>query len=211
MANRPRRSGLTQTFAVPNEDDIYDDASIAQLDESGPTEDTDSSGLHDISETLAAFLNDANTPTIDDQSSVPPSPSPVTPATVTGAQFLKRKRDSNASRHLRKHAIFVGRFSATPSTIAQAKSLQQGLHNIALKQAESRHDQTVMVLRSAARKQSFRNALARYVTACSISHKSVVSKEFKALILAINPEAEHVLLRLSSSLLSRIVRNFRAQ
>jgi hypothetical protein len=95
MANRPRRSGLTQTFAVPNEDDIYDDASIAQLDESGPTEDTDSSGLHEISETLAAFLNDANTLTIDNQSSAPPSPSLVTPATVAGAQFLKRKRDSN--------------------------------------------------------------------------------------------------------------------
>lgn len=52
MASRPRRSGLTQTFAIPNEDDIYDDASIAPLDESGSTEDTDSPGLHDISETL---------------------------------------------------------------------------------------------------------------------------------------------------------------
>jgi hypothetical protein len=239
MTNRPQRSGLTQTFAIPHEDDIYEDASIAPLDESGPTKDTDSSGLHDISETLAAFLADTKTPTIDSQSTALPSPSSVTPATVTGAQFLKRKRDSNtphrglgqkdktvwkhtrarlpyeaekddhghqifycsgdncnwkgpssnASRHLRKHAIFVGRFSATPSTIAQAKNLQQGLHNMALKHAESGHDQTVVVLRSAARKQSFRNALARYVTACSISHKSVVSKEFKSLILAVNPEA----------------------
>jgi hypothetical protein len=82
---------------------------------------------------------------------------------------------------------------------------------MALKHAESGHDQTVVVLRSAARKQSFRNALARYVTACSISHKSVVSKEFKALILAVNPQAEYVLLRSSSSLSSRIIRNFRAQ
>jgi hypothetical protein len=57
MANRPRRGGLTQTFGVPNEDDIYDDALITLLDESGPTEDTNSSGLHDISETLAAFLS----------------------------------------------------------------------------------------------------------------------------------------------------------
>jgi hypothetical protein len=95
MVNRPRRSGLTQTFAIPHEDDIYEDASIASLDELGPTKDTDSPGLHDISETLAAFLDDANTPTIDSQSTAPPSPSPVTPATVTGAQCLKRKRDSN--------------------------------------------------------------------------------------------------------------------
>jgi hypothetical protein len=118
---------------------------------------------------------------------------------------------SNAARHLRKHAIFVGRFSATPSTIAQANSLQQGLHSMAMKHAESSHDQTVTVLRSAAQKQLFRNALARFVTACSISHKSVVSNEFKSLIMAVNPEAEHVLLRSSSSLSSRIVRNFRAQ
>jgi len=47
---------------------------------------------------------------------------------------------SNAARHLRKHAIFVGRFSATPSTIAQANSLQQGLHSMALKHAESSHN-----------------------------------------------------------------------
>jgi hypothetical protein len=35
MANRPRRSGAIQTFAVPDEDDIYDDlpASIAPLEE----------------------------------------------------------------------------------------------------------------------------------------------------------------------------------
>jgi hypothetical protein len=80
-----------------------------------------------------------------------------------------------------------------------------------MKHAESSHDQTVTVLRSAAQKQLFRNALARFVTACSISHKSVVSNEFKSLIMAVNPEAEHVLLRSSSSLSSRIVRNFRAQ
>ncbi|KAF7448758.1 Dimer-Tnp-hAT domain containing protein [Pyrenophora tritici-repentis] len=258
MANRPRRSRVTQTFAVPDEDDIYDNASIAPLDESGTAEDTDNTSLIDINERIASFLNDADS---QSQSSAPPTPSPVIPATETGAQFLKRKRgsstphrglgqkdksvwkhararlpyeaerddhghqifycaegncnwkgpSSNAARHLRKHAIFVGRFSATPSTIAQANNLQQGLHNMATKHAESSHNQTVTVLRNAAQKQPFRNALARFVTACSISHKSVVSDEFKALIIAVNPEAEHVLLRSSSSLSSRIVRNFRAQ
>jgi hypothetical protein len=241
MANRPRRSRLTQTFAVPDEDDIYDNASITPLDESGTAEDTDNTSLIDINERIAAFLNDADS---QSQLSAPPTPSPVIPATETGLQFLKRKRgsstphrglgqkdksvwkharvrlpyeaerddhghqilycaedncnwkgpSSNAARHLRKHAIFVGRFSATPSTIAQANNLQQGLHNMAIKHAESSHNQTVTVLRNAAQKQPFRNALARFVTACSISHKSVVSNEFKALIMAINPEAEHVLL-----------------
>jgi hypothetical protein len=57
MANRPRRSSLTQKFAIPNEDYIYDDIIIVLLDESGPTEDTNSSGSYDIRETLAAFLN----------------------------------------------------------------------------------------------------------------------------------------------------------
>jgi hypothetical protein len=60
MANRPRRSRLTQTFAVPNEDNIYDNASIAPLDESGTAEDTDNTSLIDINERIAAFLNDAD-------------------------------------------------------------------------------------------------------------------------------------------------------
>jgi hypothetical protein len=66
------------------------------------------------------------------------------------------------------------------------------------------------VLRNAASKEDFRNTLARYVTAYSISHKSVTSKEFRSLILIVNPEATYVLLRSSSSLGSRITRNFRA-
>ena len=61
---------------------------------------------------------------------------------------------SNAARHLRKHAIFVGRFSATSSTIAQANSLQQGFHNIAVKYAESSHIQTATALRNPTQKQS---------------------------------------------------------
>jgi hypothetical protein len=197
MADRPRRKRLTQTFAVLDENDIHDDASIALLDETGTAENTDNTSMIDINERIAAFLNDADS---QSQSTTPPTPSPVTSATETGAQFLKRKRgsstpyrglrqkdksvwkhararlpykaerddyghqifycaedncnwkgpSSNAARHLRKHAIFVGRFSATPSTIAQANSLQQGLHSIAMKHAESSHDQTVTVLRSAA-------------------------------------------------------------
>ena len=43
------------------------------------------------------------------------------------------------------------------------------------------------------------------MTACSISHKFVVSNKFKALIIAVNPKAEHVLLRSSSLLSLRIV------
>jgi hypothetical protein len=82
---------------------------------------------------------------------------------------------------------------------------------MSVKHNESRHDQVVTVLRNAAQKQSFRDALARYVTVCSISHRSVVSNEFRALILTVNPEAERVLQRSSSSLSSRIVRNSRAQ
>jgi hypothetical protein len=33
MADRPRRSGFTQTFTVPDEDDIYDNLSIAPLED----------------------------------------------------------------------------------------------------------------------------------------------------------------------------------
>jgi hypothetical protein len=65
MANRPRRSGLIQTFAIPHEDDIYEDASIVPLNKSGAIEDTDSPGLHNINETLTAFLDDINSLTID--------------------------------------------------------------------------------------------------------------------------------------------------
>jgi hypothetical protein len=109
MANRPRRSGATQTFAVPDEDDIYDDspASIALLkEESEPVEDTNSPSFpdNDINETLAAFFYDVNSnsnsnsiPIVESQSTAPPipAPRPITPATLTGTQFLKRKRQSS--------------------------------------------------------------------------------------------------------------------
>jgi hypothetical protein len=72
-------------------------------------------------------------------------------------------------------------------------------------------DAATTILRNAASKQDFRNALARYVTACSISHNSVTFKEFRFLILTVNPEAAHVLLYSSCSLGSRIARNFRVQ
>jgi hypothetical protein len=65
MANRPRRSGAIQTFAVPDEDDIYDDspASIAPLEEEiEPMIDTNSPSFSDnnINEILAAFFNDVD-------------------------------------------------------------------------------------------------------------------------------------------------------
>jgi hypothetical protein len=82
---------------------------------------------------------------------------------------------------------------------------------MAVKKVEYDRDHTASILRNAAQKQQFRNALARYVTAYSLLHKSVTSKEFRALILTVNPEADHVLLRSSSLLMSRIIRNFRTQ
>jgi hypothetical protein len=177
MADRPRRSGLTQTFAVPDEDDIYDDPSIAPLEDApGHTEETNASSLYNTNETITAFLNGSYSPTVESQLTTPPTPTPglFIPTIATTPQFLKRKRQSstpyrgvgqkdkalwkhlrarlpheaekddhgheifyctgdncdwkgplgNASRHLRKHAIFVGKYSATPSTIAQANSLQ---------------------------------------------------------------------------------------
>jgi hypothetical protein len=80
---------------------------------------------------------------------------------------------------------------------------------MAVKKVEYKHDHTISILRNAAQKQQFRNALARYVITCSLSHKSVISREFGALILTVDPEADHVLLRSSSSLVSRVIRNFR--
>jgi hypothetical protein len=61
MTNRPRRSGATQTFAVPDKDGIHDNspASIAPLEEEfEPVKDTNSPSFpdNDINETLAAFF-----------------------------------------------------------------------------------------------------------------------------------------------------------
>lgn len=93
MTNRPRRSRLTQTFAALDKDDAYDnDASIALLDNLGNAEDTDNTSLIDVNERIVAFLNDADT---QSQLTVPSTPSLVTSATETRAQFLKRKRGSN--------------------------------------------------------------------------------------------------------------------
>jgi len=65
MANRPQRSGATQTFAVPDEDKIYNDSpvSIALLEEEfEPVEDPNSPSFpnNNMNETLAAFFFDAN-------------------------------------------------------------------------------------------------------------------------------------------------------
>ena len=67
MAHRPRRSGATQTFAIPDEDDIYNDssASIALLEEEfEPVEDTNSPSFpnNHMNKTLAAFFS-STTPT----------------------------------------------------------------------------------------------------------------------------------------------------
>jgi hypothetical protein len=103
MADRLRRSGLTQTFAVPSEEDIYDDetsnplAFIEQSEQEYEPPEEDS--YPDIDETLAAFLNDSANLTVDSLSAVSPStptPSiPITPAAVSGALFLKRKRQGS--------------------------------------------------------------------------------------------------------------------
>ena len=103
MADRLRRSGLTQTFAAPSEEDIYDDETsnpptfIEQSEQEYEPPEEDS--YPDIDETLAAFLNDSTNLTVDSLSAVSPStptPSaPITPAAASGALFLKRKRQSS--------------------------------------------------------------------------------------------------------------------
>jgi hypothetical protein len=80
---------------------------------------------------------------------------------------------------------------------------------MAVKKVEYEYNHIISILRNIAQKQQFRNTLTRYVTICSLLHKLVTSKKFKALILTVNPEADYVLLRSSSSLVLRIVRNFR--
>jgi hypothetical protein len=61
MANRPRRSGAKQTFAVPNKDNIYNDspALTAPLEEEvKPVEDTNNPSFpdNDINETSPPIL-----------------------------------------------------------------------------------------------------------------------------------------------------------
>jgi len=189
MADHLRQIGLTQKFAVLAGEDIYDDgisnppAFIEQLEQEYEPPEEDS--YPDIDETLALFPNYSTSLTVYSVSTVPLSTpafsTSVTPATVSGALSLKRKRQSstphsgtgqkdkilwrhsrqnlsyestrdghgheifhcasdncqrkdssgNATAHLRKHAISVGRYSATHSTIAQAINLQQGLQKMA--------------------------------------------------------------------------------
>ena len=65
MADQPRQSGLTQTFTVPNEDDIYDDPLIALLEDApGPTEETNTSNLYNTKETVTMFFNSSYSPTV---------------------------------------------------------------------------------------------------------------------------------------------------
>lgn len=92
MADRPRRSGLTQRFAVPNEDDIYDDPSIVPLEDvPGPAEETNTFGLYKTNETIAAFFNGSHSLTVESQSTITPTPT-LGLVISTTSQFLKRKR-----------------------------------------------------------------------------------------------------------------------
>jgi hypothetical protein len=103
MANRLRRSGLTQTFAIPSEEDIYNNKTNNHLvfteqseqEYEPPEEDS----YPNVDETLTTFLNDNTNLTVDSLSTIPPStPTPstlITPATVSRALFLKRKRQSS--------------------------------------------------------------------------------------------------------------------
>jgi hypothetical protein len=103
MANRLRRSGLTHTFAIPSEEDIYDDetsnppAFIEQSEQEYEPLEEDS--YPNIDKTLAAFLNDSTNLIVDSLSTVPPStPTPstlITPAAISRALFLKRQRQSS--------------------------------------------------------------------------------------------------------------------
>lgn len=56
MADRTRRSSLTQTFAVPDEDDIYYDPSIAPLED--PSGRTNRDALHDVCRIISHFHSD---------------------------------------------------------------------------------------------------------------------------------------------------------
>jgi hypothetical protein len=107
MAYRPQRSGATQTFAVPDEDNIYNDspASIVLLEkEFKPVKDTNSPSFpnNNMNETLAAFFYNANSNnnsilTVESQSTTPSTLTrrPNTFATLTSTQFLKQKRQSS--------------------------------------------------------------------------------------------------------------------
>jgi hypothetical protein len=103
MANRLHRSGLTQTFAIPSEEDIYNNetnnppAFTEQLEQEYEPPEEDS--YPNINETLTTFLNDNTNLTVDRLSTVPlstPVPSTlIIPTTISGALFLKRKRQSS--------------------------------------------------------------------------------------------------------------------
>jgi hypothetical protein len=103
MANRLRRSGLTQIFAVPSEEDIYNNKTnnhLAFTEQSEQEyEPPEEDSYPNVNETLTIFLNDNTNLIVDSLSTIPPStPIPstlITPATVSGALFLKRKRQSS--------------------------------------------------------------------------------------------------------------------
>jgi hypothetical protein len=55
---------------------------------------------------------------------------------------------------------------------------------MAVKKVEYEHNYTISIIR---------NALARYITACSLSHKWVTSKELRTLVLTVHSKADPIL------------------
>ena len=118
---------------------------------------------------------------------------------------------SNAAAHLKTHGILVGRAIMQPSERLQNQSIEQGFRNMVSKKETDDAVRAKSVMKNAVDKQCFRNAVTRFVTTCSLSHRSVTSEAFKDMILAANPEARHALINAATTLRPRIKRQFEGQ
>ena len=118
---------------------------------------------------------------------------------------------SNAAAHLKTHGTLVGRAIMQPSERLQNQSIEQGFRNMVSKKETDDAVRAKSVMKNAVDKQCFRNAVTRFVTTCSLSHRSVTSEAFKDMILAANPEARHALINAATTLRPRIKRQFEGQ
>jgi hypothetical protein len=118
---------------------------------------------------------------------------------------------SNAAKHVKNHGVGIEPDAVLLARTARINTLKASFSNQERVNQSKTKAIARITLKNAVNKASYRVAVARFITACSISHRVVEHKEFKNMCLSLNWMAGHALMKSHSSIPRRIASNFEYQ
>jgi hypothetical protein len=118
---------------------------------------------------------------------------------------------SNAAKHVKNHGVGIEPDAVSLARTAGINTLKASFSNQERVNQSKTEAIARITLKNAVNKASYRAAVARFITACSISHRVVEHKEFKNMCLSLNWMAGHALMKSHSSIPRRIASNFEYQ